>query len=137
MDATYTFDKFPHGTFEISAAVLFQREKNIGGVLYADIVRLINDYTTILEEQIKFCSGFYMAYNNKFIIEYIANFEQTDILDSNDSNASSASTESITDKKNRLRDIESMVDIVYSNILRDIIWRRYRIYKNQIKKFLR
>jgi hypothetical protein len=84
-----------------------------------------------------------MAYNNKFIIEYIANFEQTDILDSNDSsdssasNASNASTESITDKKNRLRDIESMVDIVYSNILRDIIWRRYRIYKNQIKKFLR
>jgi hypothetical protein len=134
MDATYTFNKFPHGTFEISAAVLFQREKNIGDVLYADIVRLINDYTTILEEQIKCCSGFYMAYNNKFIIEYIANFEQTDILNSSDSNAS---TESITDKRNRLRDIESMVDIVYSNILRDIIWRRYRIYKNQIKKFLR
>lgn len=99
----YTFNKFPYGIFEISAVSLLQRENNINKILYSDIIKLINDYTAFLEEHIKYCTNYDLCNTTEFI-----------------------------SMKNLLSNIESDVDIVYSNIIRDILRRRYRIYKKQI-----
>jgi len=128
----YTFNKFPYGIFEISAVSLLQREKSIGEDLYTDIIKLINEYTAFLEEHIKYCNDFYVAYNkNKIIIECMANYDHMDILNSTIEHTS----QPMSNIKNQLRNIESGVDIVYSNIIRDVLRRRYRIYKNQINMF--
>ncbi len=108
----YTFNKFPCGIFEISAVSLLQRENNIGKVLYSDIIKLINEYTAFLEEHIKYCT----------------NYDQIDIL----CNTTEFISQPMSNMKNLLSIIESDVDIVYSNIIRDILRRRYRIYKKQI-----
>lgn len=105
----YMFNKFPDGFFEILAASLLQRENNISRGLYSDIIKLINDYTVFLEEHIKYCIA-----NNKIVIF-------SNIL------------LSISDIKNRLSNIEDNINIVYSYVIRDILQRRYRIYKNKIK----
>jgi hypothetical protein len=129
----YTFNKFPYGIFEISAVSLLQREKSIGEDLYTDIIKLINEYTAFLEEHIKYCNDFYVAYNkNKIIIECMANYDHMDILNSTTEHTS----HTMSDIKNQLSNIESGVDIVYSNIIRDVLWRRYRIYKNQINMLI-
>jgi hypothetical protein len=99
----YMFNKFPDGFFEILAASLLQRENNISRGLYSDIIKLINDYTVFLEEHIKYCTNYDLCNTTEFI-----------------------------SMKNLLSNIESDVDIVYSNIIRDILRRRYRIYKKQI-----
>jgi hypothetical protein len=129
----YTFNKFPYGIFEISAVSLLQREKSIGEDLYTDIIKLINEYTAFLEEHIKYCNDFYVAYNkNKIIIECMANYDHMDILNSTTEHAS----QPMSNIKNQLNNIESGVDIVYSNIIRDVLRRRYRIYKNQINMLI-
>ena len=129
----YTFNKFPYGIFEISAVSLLQRENSIGKDLYTDIIKLINEYTAFLEEHIKYCNDFYVAYNkNKIIIECMANYNRMDILNT----TTEHTTSPMSNIKNKLSNIESEIDIVYSNIIRDILRRRYRIYKNQINMLL-
>jgi L-rhamnose mutarotase len=125
----FTYNKFPHGTYEISASLLFQ-QNNINNALYIDIVNLITDYSVFLEEHIKYCNDYYKQYNNKIIIECMANSEHMDLLNN--------TTGSIMDMnmKNRLNNIEKVLDRQNYNNLKDILWRRYRTYKYEINRFL-
>jgi hypothetical protein len=58
----------------------------------------------------------------------MANSEHMDLL--------SSTSESISNMKSKLKNIEMILDIDYPNnlkdVLREIIWRRYKIYKNQL-----
>jgi hypothetical protein len=60
----------------------------------------------------------------------MANSEHMDLLNS--------TSESISNMKSKLKNIEMILDIDYPNnlkdVLREIIWRRYKIYKNQLKQ---
>jgi L-rhamnose mutarotase len=125
----HMYHKFPHGTYEISASLLFQ-QNNINNALYIDIVNLITDYSVFLEEHIKYCNDYYKQYNNKIIIECMANSEHMDLLNN--------TTGSIMDMnmKNRLNNIEKVLDRQNYNNLKDILWRRYRTYKYEINRFL-
>jgi hypothetical protein len=127
--AEYTYNKFPYGTYEISTSLLFQ-QNNIDNTLYTDIVNLITDYSLFLEEHIKYCNDYYKQYNNKIIIECMANSENMDLLNNK--------TGSIMDMnmKNRLNNIEKVLDRQNYNNLKDILWRRYRTYKYEINRFL-
>jgi hypothetical protein len=126
----YTYNKFPYGTHEISVSLLFQqiKQNNIDGTLYNDIVNLINDYSVFLEEHIKYSYYFDIEYNNKIVIECMANSEHMDLL--------SSTTNSIMNMKNRLINLEKVLDKQNYNSLKDIIWRRYRTYKNEINRYL-
>jgi hypothetical protein len=129
----YRYNAFPYGTYEIAAAILLQYNNN---TVYPDIINIIKEYSEFLEEHIKYCNDFYTARNNnsynRIIIECMANSEHMDLLSSN--------SESITDMKNKLKNIETALDIYYPDnlkkIVRDILWRRYKIYKNEINLFL-
>jgi hypothetical protein len=125
----YTYNKFPYGTYEISTSLLFQ-QNNTDNTLYTDIVNLITDYSLFLEEHIKYCNDYYKQYNNKIIIECMANSENMDLLNN--------TTGSIMDMnmKNRLNNIEKVLDRQNYNNLKDILWRRYRTYKYEINRFL-
>jgi hypothetical protein len=124
----YTYNKFPYGTYEISTSLLFQ-QNNIDNTLYTDIVNLITDYSLFLEDHIKYCNDYYMKYNNKIVIECMANSENMDLLNN--------TTGSIMDMKNRLNNIEKVLDRQNYNNLKDILWRRcYRTYKYEINRFL-
>ena len=124
---TYTYNKFPYGTYEISTSLLFQ-QNNIDNALYTDIVNLITDYSLFLEEHIKYCNDYYKQYNNKIIIECMANSENMDLLNN--------TTCYIMDMKNRLNNIEKVLDRQNYNNLKDILWRRYRTYKYEINRYL-
>lgn len=126
----YTYNKFPYGTHEISVSLLFQqiKQNNIDGTLYNDIVKLINDYSVFLEEHIKYSYYFDIEYNNKIVIECMANSEHMDLL--------SSTTISIMNMKNRLINLEKVLDKQNYNSLKDIIWRRYRTYKIEINRYL-
>jgi len=127
----YTYNKFPYGIYEISTTLLLKN--NIDDTLYNDIVNLIDDYTTFLEEHIKYCNNFYITCNtnsyNKIIIECMVNSEHMDIL--------SSTTESIMGMKNRLNNIEKLLDEKNNNYIRDILWRRYRKYKDEINMYVK
>jgi hypothetical protein len=123
----YTYNKFPYGTYEISTSLLFQ-QNNTDNTLYTDIVNLITDYSVFLEEHIKYCNDYYKQYNNKIVIECMANSEHMDLLNN--------TTGSIMDMKNRLNNIEKVLDRQNYNNLKDILWRRYRTYKYEINRFL-
>jgi hypothetical protein len=125
----YTYNKFPYGTYEISTSLLFQ-QNNIDNTLYTDIVNLITDYSLFLEDHIKYCNDYYKQYNNKIIIECMANSENMDLLNN--------TTGSIMDMnmKNRLNNIEKVLDRQNYNNLKDILWRRYRTYKYEINRYL-
>jgi hypothetical protein len=65
----------------------------------------------------------------------MANSEHIDLLSSN--------SNTISDCKNQLKNIEMTLDTYYPNnpnnlkdVLREIIWRRYKIYKNQLNILL-
>jgi hypothetical protein len=62
----------------------------------------------------------------------MANTDHMDILSSNSG--------SLADMKERLKYIETTLDMSYSNnlknILREILWRRYSIYKREISTYL-
>jgi hypothetical protein len=124
---TYTYNKFPYGTYEISTSLLFQ-QNNTDNALYTDIVNLITDYSLFLEEHIKYCNDYYKQYNNKIIIECMANSENMDLLNN--------TTCYIMDMKNRLNNIEKVLDRQNYNNLKDILWRRYRTYKYEINRYL-
>ena len=96
--------------------------------LYNDIVKLINDYSVFLEEHIKYSYYFDIEYNNKIVIECMANSEHMDLL--------SSTTNSIMNMKNRLINLEKVLDKQNYNSLKDIISRRYRTYKNEINRYL-
>jgi hypothetical protein len=133
MTSYYTYNVFPYGTYEISAAILLQYNNNI---VYPDITNLIKDYSVFLEEHIRYCNDFYISSRtnnyNKIIIECMANSDNMDILSSNSG--------SLVDMKERLKHIETTLDMSYSNnlknILREILWRRYSIYKREISTYL-
>jgi len=131
MSVYYTYNEFPYGTYEISAAILLQYNNN---KVYPDIINLIKNYSSFLEEHIKYCTDFYItsATNsyNKIIIECMVNSEHMDLL--------SSTSESISEMKNKLKNIETTLEIYYPNklkdVLREIIWRRYIIYKNKLRR---
>jgi hypothetical protein len=133
MTSYYIYNVFPYGTYEISAAILLQYNNNI---VYPDITNLIKDYSVFLEEHIRYCNDFYISSRcnnyNKIIIECMANTDHMDILSSNSG--------SLADMKERLKHIETTLDMSYSNnlknILREILWRRYSIYKREISTYL-
>jgi hypothetical protein len=136
MSVYYTYNEFPYGTYEISAAILLQYNNNKA---YPDIINLIKNYTSLLEEHIRYCTDFYIASKtnsyNRIIIECMANSEHIDLLNSN--------SNTISDIKSNYKNIETTLDIYYPNnpnnlkdVLREIIWRRYRIYKNQLNMLL-
>jgi hypothetical protein len=133
MTSYYTYNVFPYGTYEISAAILLQYNNNI---VYPDITNLIKDYSVFLEEHIRYCNDFYISGRtnnyNKIIIECMANSDNMDILSRNSG--------SLVDMKERLKHIETTLDMSYSNnlknILREILWRRYSIYKREISTYL-
>ena len=139
MSVYYTYNEFPYGTYEISAAILLQYNNNKA---YPDIINLIKNYTSLLEEHIRYCTDFYIASKtnsyNRIIIECMANSEHIDLLNSN--------SNTISDIKRNYKNIETTLDIYYPNnpnnpnnlkdVLREIIWRRYRIYKNQLNMLL-
>ena len=133
MTSYYTYNVFPYGTYEISAAILLQYNNNI---VYPDITNLIKDYSVFLEEHIRYCNDFYISSRtnnyNKIIIECMAKSDHMDILNSN--------SEFLADMKKRLKNIDTTLDIFYSNnlkdILRKILWRRYSIYKREISTYL-
>ena len=89
-----------------------------------------------LEEHIRYCNDFYISSRtnnyNKIIIECMAKSDHMDILNSN--------SEFLADMKKRLKNIDTTLDIFYSNnlkdILRKILWRRYSIYKKEISTYL-
>jgi len=62
----------------------------------------------------------------------MAKSDHMDILNSN--------SEFLADMKKRLKNIDTKLDIFYSNnlkdILRKILWRRYSIYKKEISTYL-
>jgi hypothetical protein len=65
----------------------------------------------------------------------MANSEHIDLL--------SSTSNTISDIKSNYKNIETTLDIYYPNnpnnlkdVLREIIWRRYRIYKNQLNMLL-
>jgi hypothetical protein len=115
MSVYYKYNEFPYGTYEISAAILLQYNNNKA---YPDIINLIKNYTSLLEEHIRYCTDFYIA----------------------------SKTNTISDIKSNYKNIETTLDIYYPNnpnnpnnlkdVLREIIWRRYRIYKNQLNMLL-
>ena len=129
----YRYNAFPYGTYEISAAILLQYNNN---TVYPDITNLIKDYSVFLEEHIRYCNDFYISSRtnnyNKIIIECMAKSDHMDILNSN--------SEFLADMKKRLKNIDTTLDIFYSNnlkdILRKILWRRYSIYKKEISTYL-
>ena len=129
MSVYYTYKEFPYGTYEISAAILLQYNNN---KVYPDIINLIKNYTSFLEEHIRYCKDFHITSNtnsyNRIIIECMANSEHMDLL--------SSTSESISNMKSKLKNIEMILDMDYPNnlkdVLREIIWRRYKIYKNQL-----
>jgi len=134
MSVYYTYNEFPYGTYEISAAILLQYNNN---KVYPDIINLIKNYTSFLEEHIRYCTDFYITRNtngyNRIIIECMANSEHMDLL--------SSTSESISNMKSKLKDIEMILDLYYPNnlnnlkdVLREIIWRRYKIYKTQLTR---
>lgn len=133
MTSYYTYNVFPYGTYEISAAILLQYNNN---TVYPDIINLIKDYSVFLEEHIRYCNDFYISSRtnnyNKIIIECMAKSDHMDILNSN--------SEFLADMKKRLKNIDTTLDIFYSNnlkdILRKILWRRYSIYKREISTYL-
>ena len=133
MTSYYTYNVFPYGTYEISAAILLQYNNNI---VYPDITNLIKDYSVFLEEHIRYCNDFYISSRtnnyNKIIIECMAKSDHMDILNSN--------SEFLADMKKRLKNIDTTLDIFYSNnlkdILRKILRRRYSIYKKEISTYL-
>ena len=133
MTSYYTYNVFPYGTYEISAAILLQYNNN---TVYPDITNLIKDYSVFLEEHIRYCNDFYISSRtnnyNKIIIECMAKSDHMDILSSNSG--------SLADMKKRLKNIDTTLDIFYSNnlkdILRKILWRRYSIYKREISTYL-
>ena len=133
MTSYYTYNVFPYGTYEISAAILLQYNNN---TVYPDITNLIKDYSVFLEEHIRYCNDFYISSRtnnyNKIIIECMAKSDHMDILNSN--------SEFLADMKKRLKNIDTKLDIFYSNnlkdILRKILWRRYSIYKREISTYL-
>ena len=133
MTSYYTYNVFPYGTYEISAAILLQYNNNI---VYPDITNLIKDYSVFLEEHIRYCKDFYISSRtnnyNKIIIECMAKSDHMDILSSN--------SEFLADMKKRLKNIDTTLDMSYSNnlknILREILWRRYSIYKREISTYL-
>jgi len=133
MTSYYTYNVFPYGTYEISAAILLQYNNN---TVYPDITNLIKDYSVFLEEHIRYCNDFYISSRtnnyNKIIIECMAKSDHMDILNSNSG--------SLADMKERLKHIETTLDMSYSNnlknILRKILWRRYSIYKREISTYL-
>ena len=133
MTSYYTYNVFPYGTYEISAAILLQYNNN---TVYPDIINLIKDYSVFLEEHIRYCNDFYISSRtnnyNKIIIECMAKSDHMDILNSN--------SEFLADMKKRLKNIDTKLDIFYSNnlkdILRKILWRRYSIYKREISTYL-
>jgi hypothetical protein len=133
MTSYYTYNVFPYGTYEISAAILLQYNNN---TVYPDITNLIKDYSVFLEEHIRYCNDFYISSRtnnyNKIIIECMAKSDHMDILNSN--------SEFLADMKKRLKHIETTLDMSYSNnlknILREILWRRYSIYKREISTYL-
>jgi hypothetical protein len=133
MTSYYTYNVFPYGTYEISAAILLQYNNN---TVYPDITNLIKDYSVFLEEHIRYCNDFYISSRtnnyNKIIIECMAKSDHMDILNSN--------SEFLADMKKRLKNIDTTLDIFYSNnlkdILRKILWRRYSIYKREISTYL-
>jgi hypothetical protein len=133
MTSYYTYNVFPYGTYEISAAILLQYNNN---TVYPDIINLIKDYSVFLEEHIRYCNDFYISSRtnnyNKIIIECMAKSDHMDILNSN--------SEFLADMKKRLKNIDTTLDIFYSNnlkdILRKILWRRYSIYKKEISTYL-
>lgn len=133
MSVYYSYNEFPYGTYEISAAILLQYNNN---KVYPDIIELITNYTSFLEEHIKYCTDFYIASKNnsysKIIVECMSNSEHMNLLNS--------TSESISDMKNKLKNIEMTLDIYCLNnpnnlkdVLREIIERRYKIYKNELK----
>jgi len=126
----YTYNKFPYGIHELSASLLLKN--NIDDTLYNDIVNLIDDYTVFLEEHIKYCNKFYINSSknsyNKIIIECMVNSEHLDIL--------SSTMESIMGMKNRLNNIEKLLDEKNNNYIRDILRRRYIKYKDQINMYV-
>ena len=58
----------------------------------------------------------------------MANSEHMDLL--------SSTTNSIMNMKNRLINLEKVLDKQNYNSLKDIISRRYRTYKNEINRYL-
>jgi hypothetical protein len=60
----------------------------------------------------------------------MVNSEHMDLL--------SSTSESISEMKNKLKNIETTLEIYYPNklkdVLREVIWRRYRIYKNKLRR---
>ena len=133
MSVYYSYNVFPYGTYEISAAILLQYNNN---KVYPDIIELITNYTSFLEEHIKYFTDFYIASKNnsysKIIVECMSNSEHMNLLNS--------TSESISDMKNKLKNIEMTLDIYCLNnpnnlkdVLREIIERRYKIYKNELK----
>ena len=54
----YTYNEFPYGTYEISAAILLQYNNNKA---YPDIINIIKNYTSLLGEHIRYCNDFYIA----------------------------------------------------------------------------
>ena len=82
----------------------------------------------LLEEHIEYCYNFYIEYNNKIVIECMANTENMNLLNS--------TSYSIMNMKNRLTNIEKVLDKQIYNNLKDIISRRYRTYKNEINRYL-
>jgi hypothetical protein len=128
---TSIYNKFPRGTYEISVSLLLQqiKQNNIEKTtLYSEIEDLINDYSVLLEEHIVYCYNFYIEYNNKIVIECMANTENMNLLNS--------TSYSIMNMKNRLTNIEKVLDKQIYNNLKDIISRRYRTYKNEINRYL-
>ena len=128
---TSIYNKFPRGTYEISVSLLLQqiKQNNIEKTtLYTEIEDLINDYSVLLEEHIEYCYNFYIEYNNKIVIECMANTENMNLLHS--------TSYSIMNMKNRLTNIEKVLDKQIYNNLKDIISRRYRTYKNEINRYL-
>jgi len=138
MTSYYTYNVFPYGTYEISAAILLQYNNN---TVYPDIINLIKDYSVFLEEHIRYCNDFYISSRtnnyNKIIIECMAKSDHMDILNMDILNSNS---EFLADMKKRLKNIDTKLDIFYSNnlkdILRKILWRRYSIYKKEISTYL-
>jgi hypothetical protein len=59
----------------------------------------------------------------------MVNSEHMDIL--------SSTTESIMGMKNRLNNIEKLLDEKNNNYIRDILWRRYRKYKDEINMYVK
>jgi len=136
MPVYYKYNKFPYGTYEISAAILLQCNNN---KVYRDIINLIKNYTLLLEDHIRYCTDFYITSKtnsyNRIIIECMANSEHIDLLNSD--------SYTISDIKSEFKNIETILDIYYPNnpnnlkdVLREIISRRYKIYKNQLNMLL-